>query len=386
METQAYFGKNYTKFTVGKIAHLATKDPLTLASGTKISNFPVAYQTYGKLNNEKSNAILIFHALTGDQYVASKNPITGKPGWWDFLVGPDKTIDTEKFFIICANVLGGCVGSFGPKSENLETKEPYNTLFPVITISDMVKVQKELVESFFGIEKLFAIIGGSMGGMLALEWASKYPNLVECVIPIATAARHTAQNIAFHEVGRKAIMMDQNWCGGSYLNQKKFPYKGLAVARMTAHVTYLSETSLAEKFGRNLQDKKNFSYAFDPDFQVESYLNHQGLTFVDRFDANSYLYITRAMDYFDLEEENNGNLSSAFVDATNNKFCVISFSDDWLFPTSESRKIAQALNSLGINVSSVEINSNRGHDSFLIPNEEFSKTLKGFLEVNYSAT
>lgn len=383
MKIQDHFGKDYKHYTIGEITTIATTKPLTLTSGQEIKDFPIAYQTYGQLNKEKTNAILILHPLTADQYVASTNPITGKPGWWDFLVGSNKALDTDKYFIICANTLGGCVGSYGPKSINPDTKEAFNTTFPIITIGDMVQAQRDLILNHFHVTKLFAIIGGSMGGMLALEWASKYPESVECIVPIATAARHTAQNIAFHEVGRKAIMVDPDWCGGNYSSETKFPYKGLAVARMAAHVTYLSEPALAEKFGRNLQDKEHVSYAFDPDFQVESYLNHQGLTFVDRFDANSYLYITRAMDYFDLEAEYNGNLSEAFTNAQNNKFCIISFSDDWLFPTSEARKVTQALNVLGINVSFVEINSNRGHDSFLIPNDEFSKTLKGFLDINY---
>jgi homoserine O-acetyltransferase/O-succinyltransferase len=374
------FGSTNKSFEIGNIVDLFTKSKLILSSGAKYQNIPASYQTYGKLNKKKTNAILLCHPLSGDQYAAGKHPVTDKKGWWDHIIGPGKTIDTRKYFVICSNALGGCMGTFGPNCLNPETKQNYNLDFPIITISDMVKLQYELICNYFEIEKLFAVIGGSMGGMLALEWASKYPQKIHCAIPIATAARHSAQNIAFHEIGRQAIMADPNWQNGDYFAKKTFPTKGLALARMAAHVTYLSEQSLAEKFGRKLQNKKNISYGFDVDFEIESYLHYQGIKFVDRFDANSYLYLSRAMDYFDLEEKYEGNLSNAFSHSEDVRFCVISFSDDWLFPTIESKKITQALNILGINVSFLELPSNRGHDSFLIRNLEFEKTLAGFLD------
>jgi len=384
MYKNSLFGKKYQSYSIGNIVNLATDKAIELNSGAKIQNFPVAYQTYGELNKQKNNAILICHALTGDQYVASKHPVTNKNGWWDHMIGPGKTIDTNKYFVICSNILGGCMGTLGPKETNPKTKKIYNLDFPVITIGDIVKVQHLLITEHFKIEQLHAAIGGSMGGMQVLEWASKYPENLKCAIAIATAARHTAQNIAFHEVGRQAIMADQTWNNGNYIKNKSFPEKGLAVARMTAHITYLSEFALTEKFGRNLQDKKQISFDSDIDFQIESYLKHQGITFVDRFDANSYLYITRAMDYFDLEEEFSGELHKAFEHSYDINFCLISFSDDWLFPTSESKRILKSLNYLGFNASFVEIPSNRGHDSFLIENPQFNDILGGFLEGNSS--
>lgn len=381
MLIKSSFGSEFKEYEIGNVVKLATSKPLTLASGTKISNFNLAYQTYGKLNQDKSNAILVCHALTGDQYLASPNPVTGKEGWWNFMVGSGKPIDTDKYFVICSNVLGGCLGSFGPKETNPETGKIYGLTFPVITIADMVNAQKLLIE-YLGIEKLLAIIGGSMGGMQALSWANLYPNKMKAIICLATSYRHSTQNIAFGEVGRQAIMADPNWCGGEYLSQKKYPSKGLSVARMAAHITYLSEIALHQKFGRNLQDKSQLSYGFDIDFQIESYLRHQGMTFVERFDANSYLYITKALDYFDLEAENNGHLSNAFKNPKV-KFFIISFSDDWLFPFSESKKLAHALNISGANVSLINIDSHAGHDSFLIENEILKETVKGFInEVN----
>jgi homoserine O-acetyltransferase len=371
------FGSQFKEYNVGEIVKLATKKPLKLTSGVKIDNFNVAYQTYGKLNKDKSNAILICHPITGDQYVASKHPVTQKEGWWNFMIGKDKPIDTNKYFVICSNVIGGCLGSFGPKDINDKTKQTYSTDFPFITIEDMVKAQKLLLEHF-KIKTLVAIIGGSMGGMLALTFASLYPKITKAIIPISTSFKNSVQNIAFNEVGRQAIMADPDWCNGKYFEENKYPQKGLAVARMTAHITYLSKKSLHEKFGRNLQDKKQLSYGFEVDFQIESYLRYQGLNFVKRFDPNSYLYLTKAVDYFDLEAENNGILSNAFKDCTA-KFCVISFSDDWLFTPEESRKLAQALNIVGNNVSLINIQGNAGHDSFLIENDSLKNTVKGFL-------
>ena len=363
----------------GKTVQLGVDTPIRLDSGTEIGPVTVAYQTYGRLNATKSNAILMCHALTGDQYVADPHPITGKPGWWVDLVGPGLLFDTDRFFLICSNVLGGCMGTTGPSDINPETGAAWGQTFPVITIGDMVQVQAHLVD-YLGIDQLFCVVGGSMGGMQVLEWCAHYPKRVFSAIPIATAARHSAQNIAFNEVGRQAVIGDPDWHNGEYQQHGVVPKRGLSVARMAAHITYLSEAALHRKFGRNLQgDRDAFSYGFGADFQVESYLRHQGSTFVDRFDANSYLYITRAMDYFDLAAEHDDSLAKAFQ-GTQTRFCVISFSSDWLFPTSESRAIVKALNAVAANVSFVEIQSDKGHDAFLLDEPEFHATLSGFLE------
>ena len=362
---------------IKNIKKLIVDQSLELDCGKVIKDFPLAYETYGTLNKNKNNAILVFHALTGDQFVTNINPITKREGWWTFTVGPGKAIDTNKFFVICANVLGGCMGSFGPKETNPETNKLFGTTFPVITIKDIVKAQKYLID-FLGIKKLLAIAGGSMGGMQVLQFASLYPDLAYSAIPIACSASHSAQNIALNELGRQAIMADPNW-----KKDNSSPDKGLAVARMAAHITYLSKKGLQEKFGRKLQDKGSLKFSFDADFQIESYLRYQGAAFVDRFDANSYLYITRAMDYFDLEKQYNGNLSLAFKN-TKSKFCVISFSSDWLYPTNENKEIVIALNACGANVGFVEINSDKGHDSFLLNVPEFLKTLSQFLNSTYN--
>ena len=361
-----------------QVMEVAGDRPILLDSGAEFGPVQVAYRTYGALNADKSNAILMCHALTGDQYLADPHPITGKPGWWADLVGPGKVFDTDRYFIICSNVLGGCMGTTGPKEINPATGRPWGLGFPVITIGDMVQVQARLVDAL-GIDQLFAVVGGSMGGMQVLEWCASFPDRVFSAIPIATAAKHSAQNIAFHEVGRQAICADPDWCDGDYLAQGKTPDRGLAVARMAAHITYLSGPALQRKFGRNLQERKTVSYGFDADFQVESYLRHQGSTFVERFDANSYLYITRAMDYFDLAAEHGGVLANAFK-GTKTRFCVVSFSSDWLFPTAESRVIVRALNSVAANVSFVEVQSDKGHDAFLLDEPEFHNTLVGFLK------
>ncbi|MBM5782231.1 MAG: homoserine O-acetyltransferase [Pelagibacterales bacterium] len=385
MKVKSSFGPQFKEFEIGDIVFLAQDKPLKLVNGSEIKNFPIAYQTYGKLNENKSNAILICHALTGDQYVASSHPITNKKGWWDFLIGSKKAIDTDKFFVICSNIIGGCMGSFGPKEINSATNQPYGLDFPALTIHDMVNAQNLLIEHF-GIKKLHAVVGGSTGGMQALSWSVLYPQKVNLVIPLATSYRHSPQNIAFHEVGRQAITADPNWNEGKYILHKTYPTKGLAVARMTAHITYLSEKALQKKFGRQLQSKENFSFDFKAEFQVESYLHHQGYSFVERFDANSYLYITKAVDYFDLEKDFGNKLSNAFADSAKNKdlkFCLISFSDDWLFPPSEAKKITMALVSCGIDVSSITIESNAGHDSFLIENEELKNSIAGFINKNY---
>ena len=356
--------------------HYSSIDML-LEGGQKIEDAIIAFSTWGVLNKNRSNAILICHALSGDQYAAGINPVTKKEGWWQNIIGPNKVLDTNKYFIICPNVLGGCMGTTGPSSINKNSKRPYGLSFPIYTIKDIVNMQVKLID-YLKIEQLFSILGGSMGGMQVLEWASSHSNRVYTAIPIAGSYRHTAQNIAFHEVGRQAIMNDPNWNEGNYYEQIEKPRHGLAVARMIAHITYLSEGAFQKKFGRDMQNKV-LSWGFDADFQVESYLRHQGTSFVDRFDANCYLYLTRAMDYFDLTSQYHGNLSLAFK---NNKckYLVVSFSSDWLFPTSESRTILKALNKVEADVSFIEIQSDKGHDSFLLDVPEFHSILKGFIE------
>jgi len=352
--------------------------PLPLDGGQSLDGVRVAYETYGTLNADKSNALMIFHALTGDQCVASPHPITGKPGWWIRMVGPGKPIDTDRFFVICANVLGGCYGTTGPASLAADG-QPYAMRFPVITIRDMVRAQVAILDAL-GIDQLHAVVGGSMGGMQALSFAANWPERARAVLVIASTARHSAQNIAFHEVGRQAIMADPKWQGGDYYGGTgKGPEAGLSVARMAAHITYLSEEGMHDKFGRKLQDRTEKTFGFDADFQVESYLRHQGLSFTDRFDANSYLYITRAMDYFDLAEEHGGKLAEAFSGAKA-RFCLISFDTDWLYPTIESRTIAHALNAAGAPVSFVELSAPFGHDSFLLDVPALDRVIAGFLQ------
>ena len=352
-------------------------EPLQLDCQQALAPFRTAYETYGVLNAQKSNAVLVCHALTGDQYVASEHPITGKPGWWEVMIGPGRPIDTDRFFVICPNILGGCMGSTGPASINPRTGKVYGLDFPVITVRDMVDAQVRLIDHL-GIDRLFCVVGGSMGCMQVLEWAARHGHRVATAVPIATAAWHSSQNIAFHEVGRQAVMADPDWCNGRYLDEGKVPRRGLAVARMAAHITYLSEEALHRKFGRSLQDRDRKTFSFSADFQVESYLRHQGSSFVDRFDANSYLYITRAMDYFDLAAEHGDVLANAFR-GTKTRFCVVSFTSDWLYPTRESREIVQALNAVAANVSFVEIESDKGHDAFLLDEPELFATVTGFL-------
>lgn len=359
------------------VVQFPDSEPLRLACDQLLAPISIAYQTYGELNADKSNAILICHALTGDQYVASVHPMTKKPGWWETLVGPGKPIDTDRFFVICPNILGSCMGSTGPASIDPKTGQPYALNFPVITIGDMVNAQLRLIDHL-GIDQLFCILGGSMGGMQVLEWASSHTERVYSAVPIATAAWHSSQNIAFHEVGRQAVMADPDWCAGDYHAHHKVPRNGLAVARMAAHITYLSEEALHHRFGRSLQRGSELTFSFNADFQVESYLRHQGSTFVDRFDANSYLYITRAMDYFDLEAEHGDVLANAFR-GTKTRFLVVSFTSDWLYPTRESREIVRALNAVAANVSFVEIETESGHDAFLLDEPEFFATVRGFL-------
>ena len=350
--------------------------PLALDGGAALAPVAIGYATYGTLAADASNAILITHALTGDQHVASPHPVSGKPGWWARMVGPGKPIDTDRFFVVCANVIGSCMGSSGPGSLGSDGR-PLAMAFPVITIRDMVRAQALLLDHL-GIGCLHAVVGGSMGGMQALSWAATFPDRVQAALVVAATARHSAQNIAFHEVGRQAIMADPNWRGGDYYGDGAAPTAGLAVARMAAHITYLSEAGLTEKFGRRLQNRDAKTFGFDADFQVESYLRHQGLSFTDRFDANSYLYITRAMDYFDLAEEHGGRLAQAFR-STKTRFALVSFDTDWLYPTAESRAVVQALNAAGAAASFVELSAAFGHDSFLLDVPALDRVVAGFL-------
>jgi homoserine O-acetyltransferase len=351
--------------------------PLRLDSGATLENLEIAYRTWGALNEDGTNAVLICHALSLDQHVAGTHPVSGKAGWWTRLVGPGQPVDPARHFIICSNVIGGCSGSTGPASINPATGKPYGLSFPVITIADMVRAQAMLVEAL-GVESLLAVIGGSMGGMQVQQWAADYPDKMFSAVIVASASRHSAQNIAFHEVGRQAIMADPDWKAGAYAQGKSRPEKGLAVARMAAHITYLSEPALQRKFGRELQ-RDGLSWGFDADFQVESYLRHQGASFVDRFDANSYLYITRAMDYFDLAASHGGVLAQAFAGARNVRFCVLSFTSDWLYPTAENRHIVRALTAAGCRAAFVEIESDKGHDAFLLDEPVMDAALQGFL-------
>jgi homoserine O-acetyltransferase len=350
-------------------------DSLALDSGSTLAPVEVAYETYGRLNAAKSNGILVLHAFSGDAHAAGISPETGKPGWWDNMIGPGKAFDTNHYFVICSNVLGGCRGTTGPASINPATGCPYAMTFPVITIGDMVRLQKMLIDSL-GIRRLLAVTGGSMGGMQALEWAVAYPDAVVSAIPIACTTRHSAQQIAFNEVGRQAIMADPDWNEGNYYGGQP-PARGLAVARMVGHITYMSDDSMREKFGRRLRGKNAFGFGFDVDFEVESYLRYRGSQFVSRFDANSYLYITKAMDYFDLTN-GHGSLAAALA-AVRSRFLVISFSSDWLYPSYQSQEIVRALRTRNCDVGYVELESNYGHDSFLVDVAEQTELVRGFL-------
>ncbi len=347
---------------------------LVLESGKKLKNVRIAYETYGKLNPEKSNAILICHALTGDAHAAGLHKGESKPGWWDILIGPGKAIDTDRYFVICSNVLGGCKGSTGPSSLNPDTGKEYGTDFPFITIADMVNAQKELVDHL-GIQRLFAVIGGSMGGVQVLQWTVSYSECVTKAIAIATTSRSSPQQIAFNEVGRMAILSDPRWNNGNYYSGSA-PIRGLALARMIGHITYLSDVSMHQKFGRRLQDKENYDYKLDFDFQVESYLHYQGQSFTRRFDANSYLYITKALDYFDLSV--NGSLTDGLKNAKA-KFLVIAVSSDWLYPPYQSRELVTALSANDLDVTYREIESSYGHDAFLLESGQLGYLLGNFL-------
>ena len=354
-----------------------------LDSGFNLKDFQIAFKTFGNLNANKDNAILICHALTGDQYVSETNPITKKDGWWSRMVGVNKPIDTNKYYVICSNVIGGCAGTTGPKEINFQTNVPYGREFPAVTVRDMVKIQNYLIETL-SIEKLFAVVGGSMGAMQALQWTIDYPQKIQNVIHIAGALKHSAQNIAFHEVGRQAIMNDPNWNKGGYNKNNIIPERGLAVARMIAHITYLSDDAMHRKFGRKLQSRDIISFGFDADFQIESYLRYQGRSFVERFDANSYLYLTRAMDYFDLEKKFSTAIEFSPIPNQHIRYLIISFTSDWLFPTSENKKIVKTLNYFTRNVSFTEIETDKGHDSFLLDEPELDSIIKGFLDNNYN--
>ena len=357
---------------------------LELRSGVRFGPIDVAYEMYGELTPERDNAILICHALSGDAHVAGRNaPDDAKPGWWDVMVGPGKGIDTDRYFVICANCIGGCKGSTGPSSLNPKTGQPYGLSFPMVTIADMVKVQQALVKEYLGLDRLLCVVGGSMGGMQVLQWAIDYPDMVASAIPVATSSRLSAQGIAFDEVGRQAIYSDPNWRNADYYGHTP-PKRGLAVARMVGHITYLSDRSMREKFGRRLQERRQVGYDFGPpDFQVESYLRYQGGAFVDRFDANSYLYITKAMDYFDLVADH-GSLVKA-LNGVRSRFLVISYSGDWLFPTYQSKEIVRALHANGVETTFCEIDSEYGHDAFLLEDDRLAETVRGFLHHSHRA-
>ncbi|MCP4626743.1 MAG: homoserine O-acetyltransferase [bacterium] len=358
---------------------------MVLESGAKLGPITLAYETCGTLNSDKSNVILILHALSGDSHVAGYyKEDDEKPGWWDNMVGPGKGIDTNKYFVICSNILGSCMGSTGPCTINPRTVLPYGLDFPVVTIGDMVTAQKALLDHL-GVEKLLAVVGGSIGGMQLLEWCVRYPDIVAAGIPLATTTRHSALAIAFNEVGRQAIMADPKWNDGNYYFGPK-PDMGLAVARMIGHITYLSDESMRHKFGRRLQDKSDFSFNFDADFQVESYLRYQGKKFVERFDANSFLYITKAADYFDIRKKyGEGSAVKAFS-KIRAKFLVVSFTSDWLYPTYQSRSMVKAMKKNNLDVSFLEIEAEWGHDAFLLSNERLTKLVRGFLERVYNET
>lgn len=352
-----------------------------LDSGLSLDSVTIAYETIGELNQKKDNAILICHAFSGDAHVAGRyedEPPDASPGWWDFMVGPGRGIDTEQYFVICCNILGSCMGSTGPASINPASNQPYGLDFPMVTIGDMVNAQKKVLQHL-GIKKLHSVIGGSVGGMQVLEWCVRYPEMLRSAIPIATTMRHSALAIAFNEVARQAIMADPKWNKGNYY-QDPGPDLGLAIARMIGHVTYLSDEAMRRKFGRNLQDKEDFSFDFGADFQVESYLRYQGSKFAKRFDANSVLYITKAADYFDLADDKNTTESLQDLAGSCLKFLVISYTSDWLYPTYQAKELVQALKRTGQDVSFCEIEADCGHDAFLIPDNRLTKLIKGFLD------
>ncbi|PWH18559.1 MAG: homoserine O-acetyltransferase [Ardenticatenia bacterium] len=356
----------------------ATDEPMPLDSGEKLGPITLAYETYGQLNEDRSNAILILHALSGDAHAAGyHSPEDTKPGWWDDCIGPGKAFDTRRYFVVCSNVIGGCQGSTGPSSINPATGRPYGLSFPVITIGDMVRAQRYLIDHL-GIEKLLAVAGGSMGGMQALQWAVSYPERVRSVLALATTARHSPMLIAFSEVGRQAIYADPNWNRGDYYDGPR-PNAGLALARMIGHITYLSEESMHQKFGRRLQNRERYGFEFDTEFAVEGYLKHKGTQFTNRFDANSYLYITKALDYFDLAN-GYGSLANAFAKSAHIMYLVVSFTSDWLYPPYHSKEIVSALTAVGADVTYCNLKSTWGHDAFLLEVETMTKLIADFLD------
>lgn len=356
---------------------------MRLESGSRLGPVTLAYETYGRLNTDKDNAVMVLHALSGNSHAAGIYSLGDEhPGWWDNMVGPGKGIDTDRYFVICSNIIGSCYGSTGPSSQNPRTGRPYGLDFPLFAISDVVKAQKELLDHL-GIPKLLCLIGGSIGGMQALEWAAAYPHRVRAVVPIASTCRRSALSIGLSEAQRQAIMADPHWRQGDYYGGPR-PDKGLALARMIGHISYLSEDSMQRKFGRRLHENDAFTYDFATDFEVESYLHYQGKKFVDRFDANSYLYITKASDYFDFgEQRGDGSLVKAFS-RTAAKFLVVSFSSDWLYPTSQSREMVMAMKKAGRDVSFCEIKTDFGHDSFLLAHAQLGKLISGFLGRNHN--
>ena len=378
-----YINHDHSGVSVGVVAqHTFTcctpPHAMVLENGQQLGPVTIAYETIGRLNRAKDNAVLILHALTGDAHVAGyHNSDDAKPGWWEFMVGPGKGIDTDRYFVICSNILGSCMGSTGPGSINPASGKPHGLDFPVVTIGDMVAAQKRLIDHL-GLERLHAVVGGSIGGMQALEWCVRYPEMVRSAVLLATTTRHSALAIAFNEVARQAIMADPNWNQGDYYQGKR-PDMGLAVARMIGHITYLSDESMWHKFGRRLQDRADFSFNFEADFQVESYLRYQGSKFVERFDANAFLYITKAADYYDLERRyGSGSLVAAFS-RSKARHLVVSFTSDWLYPTYQSKRMVKAMKKSGLDVSFCELDAQWGHDAFLLPNQRFSAMIKGFL-------
>jgi len=351
--------------------------PMLLESGEQLGPITLAYETYGQLNAEKSNAILILHALSGDAHASSCRSQTDEnPGWWDDCIGPGKAFDTDRYYVICSNVVGGCRGSTGPGSIDPNTGRPFGLSFPVVTVPDMVRAQRHLID-YLGIDKLLAVAGGSMGGMQVLQWVVSYPDRLHAALPIATTARHSPMLIAFDEVGRQAIYADPNWNGGDYYDGPH-PNAGLAVARMVGHITYLSETSMHHKFGRRLREREHFGYDFDTDFEIESYLRYRGNKFTERFDANSYLYVTKSMDYFDLSN-GHGDLVTAFAKSTGITYLVVSFTSDWLYPPYHSKELVGVLTAAGADASYCNVQSTWGHDAFLVEVETMTSLISNFL-------
>lgn len=357
----------------------AHEEAFLLESGAQLAPVTLEYETYGQLNADRSNAILVLHALSGSAHAAGyHHPDDPSPGWWDTCIGPGKAFDTNRFFVICSNVIGSCYGSTGPASINPTTGKPYGLRFPVVTIGDMVRAQIKLIDHL-SIDKLLAVAGGSMGGMQALEWAANHPQRLRAALPIATTARHSPMLIAFSEVGRQAIYADPAWNGGNYYDQPHKPDAGLAVARMVGHITYLSEASMQQKFGRRLRGREKYGYEFQTEFEVESYLKYNGHKFTERFDANSYLYVTKALDYFDLAAQH-GSLTNAFNRSTHIKFLVVSFTSDWLYPSYHSKELISALTGAGCDATYLDIESSWGHDAFLLEVDTMTELIGGFLE------